>query len=100
MGNIFQKIWSVLQNTEYQFKIIILGLANAGKTSLLYKLLSKKKIRQGGKKSSYDWIKLRGNIKKKHSSSNMGFRRTRKPSKNMGVLLQRSIRNRFCDRFI
>ena len=37
MGLLFSKIWSLFSNEEH--KIIIVGLDNAGKTTILYQLL-------------------------------------------------------------
>jgi len=36
MGIFLSKIWNRLFGDKNEFKILILGLANAGKTSLLY----------------------------------------------------------------
>jgi len=38
MGFVFSKLYSVLSRQEKQFKIVIVGLQNAGKTTILYKL--------------------------------------------------------------
>lgn len=38
MGNLFSNMWNKLFSENSNFKIVILGLANAGKTTLLYKL--------------------------------------------------------------
>lgn len=38
MGNYLKSMWNKLFLSTQEYKIVILGLANAGKTSLLYKL--------------------------------------------------------------
>lgn len=38
MGGFFSSIWGKLFNTQKEFKILIQGQANAGKTTLLYRL--------------------------------------------------------------
>lgn len=38
MGFIFSKLWNKLFHRERQYKLIIVGLQNAGKTAILYKL--------------------------------------------------------------
>lgn len=38
MGNYLKSMWNKLFLIKQEYKIVILGLANAGKTSLLYKL--------------------------------------------------------------
>ena len=38
MGLLFSKIWRRMFNTNREFKLIIVGLANAGKTTILYRL--------------------------------------------------------------
>ena len=38
MGFVFSKIWKKLFSKEREFKLIIVGLQNAGKTAILYKL--------------------------------------------------------------
>lgn len=38
MGFVFSKLFQKLFHTDQQFKIIIIGLHNAGKTTILYKL--------------------------------------------------------------
>lgn len=37
MGFIFSKIWSKLRG-DREYKIVLVGLANAGKTTILYKM--------------------------------------------------------------
>ncbi len=39
MGSVISSVWNKLFNSQKNFKIVILGLANAGKTTLLYRLL-------------------------------------------------------------
>jgi len=38
MGMIFTTLWQKLQRKDKEYKIIIVGLHNAGKTTILYKL--------------------------------------------------------------
>lgn len=38
MGGILSSLWNRLFNSKKNFKILILGLANAGKTTILYQL--------------------------------------------------------------
>ena len=38
MGYFLSKFWKMLSRAEQEFKIIIVGLNNAGKTTILYKL--------------------------------------------------------------
>lgn len=46
MGNI-NSFFNKLFKGKAKYQILILGLANAGKTSLLYRLFFNKKIREG-----------------------------------------------------
>lgn len=38
MGSMFSSMWSKIFKTSRAFNILILGLANAGKTTLLYQM--------------------------------------------------------------
>ena len=38
MGSLLSSIWSKLFNSERSYNILIVGLANAGKTTLLYRM--------------------------------------------------------------
>jgi|688.fasta_scaffold110761_2 hypothetical protein len=38
MGSILSSLWGKLFNTEKNYNILIVGLANAGKTTLLYRM--------------------------------------------------------------
>ena len=38
MGLLFSRIWKKLFGANNEFKILILGLANVGKTTILYQL--------------------------------------------------------------
>ena len=38
MGGFFGKIWNKLYSTNKEYKILILGLANAGKTTIVYRM--------------------------------------------------------------
>lgn len=38
MGSLFSSMWSKLFKSNKNFSILILGLANAGKTTLLYQM--------------------------------------------------------------
>lgn len=38
MGGILSGLWNKLFSSKKNFKILILGLANAGKTTILYQL--------------------------------------------------------------
>lgn len=41
MGLFLSKIWRRLFSHEQEFKLVIIGLQNAGKTTILYKLYAK-----------------------------------------------------------
>lgn len=38
MGSIISSVWNKLFKSQNNFKILILGLANAGKTTILYQM--------------------------------------------------------------
>lgn len=38
MGNLFSQVWSKFFKSKKEYKLLIVGLANAGKTTLLYRL--------------------------------------------------------------
>lgn len=38
MGNLLSRLWKIIARKDKEFKIVILGLHNAGKTTILYKL--------------------------------------------------------------
>jgi len=38
MGGLFTKLWKKIFSSKRTYKLLMLGLANAGKTTILYKL--------------------------------------------------------------
>ena len=38
MGSLFSKIWNFFSKSKSNFKLIILGIQNSGKTTILYRL--------------------------------------------------------------
>ena len=49
MGSILGSIWGKLFNSEKNYNILIVGLANAGKTTLLYRMYFSLSFRALGK---------------------------------------------------
>ena len=44
MGSLLSSFWGKLFNSERSFSILIVGLANAGKTTLLYRMYAVSKV--------------------------------------------------------